>query len=51
MDSPRAGLDATHPAPVGDADGRPMAARYAAVVIVEIVVIAALWIFSRYFSH
>jgi hypothetical protein len=35
--------------PADDSD-RPMTATYAAVLIVEAVVLAALWAFGRYFG-
>lgn len=33
-----------------DADGVPMTATYIRVVVLEVVVLVALWLFQRYFS-
>ena len=51
MDSPRVGPDAGRPEyAAGTADGRPMGWTYAAVLVVEVVVLVALWSFSWYFG-
>ena len=46
-------MSETHPlgAPDRDAQERPMAWIYAAVLLIEVVVLVALWGFSRYFGQ
>ena len=46
-------MSETHPVSATDRDGqeRPMAWIYAAVLLIEVVVLVALWGFSRHFGQ